>query len=84
MYFRTAGAERTGEGESPIWIPRWIEEKANGARTADGEKNGGLKSSVWTAGGTGDRANGASGSVGFSGEEDSALSYTVKELFFDG
>jgi hypothetical protein len=40
MCIKIAGAEKTGEWESPIWTLRWIEEKANAARTAGGTKTG--------------------------------------------
>jgi hypothetical protein len=47
MCTKTAGAERTGEWESHIWILRWIGEKANDAKTADGKKTGELESNIW-------------------------------------
>ena len=47
MSIRTAGAEKTGEWESPIWILHWIGEKANDARTADGKKTDEWESRIW-------------------------------------
>ena len=40
MFTRTGEAEKIGEWELPIWILRWIEEKANVAITPGGEETG--------------------------------------------
>jgi hypothetical protein len=44
MFTRTGAAEKIGEWELPIWIRRWIEERANVAKTAGAKKIGERKS----------------------------------------
>jgi hypothetical protein len=66
MCTKTAGAERTGEWESHIWILRWIGEKASVARAVGADKSGVTKPLIWTPGWIEEKVSDAGRLHGFS------------------
>jgi hypothetical protein len=65
MCFKTAGAEKTGEWASRIWILRWIGEKVSAARIAGGKKSGESNPLIWTPGWIEEKVNAVRSSHGF-------------------
>jgi hypothetical protein len=72
MCIKTGEAEKTGDWESPIWILRWIEEKASAAKTTGAEETGERQPSIRIPGRIEEKASAAERLRGFLNDENSA------------